>query len=244
MAHRTRARRQPRDPIPLVIVGLDPLVDLYAGARLIYGLQPVTVVFSEMIDATTIDSGTLSFYVDGVLFGGVYTVHGREVTFAPAAAWSPGADVRLVASTAIRTTDGRPLDYRHVRWFAIAPPMVTSETEENDSIESADVLGPEKTFVVVGSAGYGDSDYFQLTGTEGARLQASLFGHRIGSENFALRLRTLDGTILFENMYALSYGDPFIDFVLPYDGLFFIEVYAEGEFDSDPYELEIWRFVR
>ena len=68
---------------------------------------------------------------------------------------------------------------------------------------------------------------------------------RIGTDaNFGLRLYA--GTkLIFENSYALTDGDPFIDFVLPADGPYYIEVYEENnDADGEEYDLEIWRFQR
>jgi len=238
----------PTDDLPFLIVGLGPPVDLYAGATLIGGYQELTVVFSDPVDATTVNASHLSFLVNGVALAGLYTVDGRYVTFEPAAGWPAGAEVHMVATTDLRSTLGTPLDFRHGRWFATAPATILAESEDNGSPEEADVLADgEKTFHVTGSIVLDDTDFYRVSGTAGARLQVSLFGYRIGQDmDFALRLWAPDGTtLLFENSWGLPGYDPFIDYVLPVGGAYYIEVFREGGTGgptSGNYELQIWRF--
>ncbi len=238
---------------PLLIVGIDPMVDLQAGASFLEGGTAVTVAFTQDINGATANSSSLAFDADGVPVPGAYATNGRHVTFTPTADWPAGARVRLTGRTSLRSTLNQALDFQHVRWFATAPATTTAETEPNDSSATATALPNDAVVRASGSLTSGvDSDFFSFSGVAGERTQVALFGHRLAQLvgaipadiDFRIQLIASDGvTVLFDNDAALPQGDPFIDFTLPSTGTYYVRVLDSDQLGTGPigYILEMWR---
>lgn len=218
-------------PCPLLLVGVDPFVDLYTGADFVGTAQPITLVFNHPIAAATVSPATLSVLSGGVV-PVVYSVSGRRVTLTPTGGWVAGAWHKLVATTGLQSTTGVPLDHRHARWFPVAPTGTTAETEGNDSVGTANALAGDVARATGSLASDTDADFLTFTAVAGQRVQAQLFAERPAGDSpadFALRLYAPDGTtVLYENHEALQTNDPMVDFTVLATGTYYLEVFDQG----------------
>ncbi len=238
----------PTTPTPFLIVGVDPLLDLYSGAALIGTADDVSVVFSAEVDSATVSATTLAFEVSGTAVAGNYVTNGRKVTFTPTGGWTNAAQVHLVATTGLTSVGGASLAHRHARWFAITPSTTDTESEANDSLGTANALGIDAVERMSGNlASDADLDFFSFTGAFGERLQVSLLAHRLNpltTADFGLRLYDPSGDVVYENSYGLPNEDPFIEYTLPESGIYTIEVFDEASgagVGPFAWEMEVWR---
>ncbi|MCP5021458.1 MAG: hypothetical protein GY930_06750 [bacterium] len=247
-AGRLGALETPATPTPFFLVGVDPLLDLYAGAVLIGTADDVTVVFNSEVNSATVSASTLAFEVSGTAVAGNYVTSGRKVTFTPTGGWTNAAQVRLVMTTGLTSVDGESLAHRHARWFAITPSTTDAESEANNSLGTANALGSDAVERMGGDlASDADLDFFSFTGAFGERLQVSLLAHRLNpatTANFGLRLYDPSGVAIYENSYGMPDEDPFIEYTLPESGVYTIEVFDEASgAGAGPFawEMEVWR---
>lgn len=218
-------------PCPLLLIGVDPFVDLYTGADFVGTTQPITLVFNHPIAPATVTGATLSVTSGGVV-PVVYSVAGARVTLTPTVAWAAGAWHKLVVTTGLESTTGIPLDHRHARWFPVAPAGAVAETEANNSVGTADGIPGDVARVIGSLSSDADADFFVFTAVAGQRVQAQLFAERPAGDSpadFALRLYASDGTtVLYENWEALQTYDPMVDFTVLATGTYYLEVFDQG----------------
>lgn len=233
---------------PLVALGLRPYTDLYTGQPLVAPGVPVTVVFTEAINAGTVSTATLPFLVNGAAVNGAYAVNGHRVTFTPGAPFAAGTTVTVQATTGLQSTDGSALSFPWQQAFAVEPTAV-AEVEGNNTPATAQPLATTP-FRIAGNGGTGDLlDYYSFTATAGQRLTATVLAQRFGisAGNFRLTLLDTDGTTVLttdnDSFGVLNSGnrfDPFNDFTIPANGTYFLLVEEEAGAGPFDYQLEGW----
>ncbi|MEM6533351.1 MAG: fibronectin type III domain-containing protein [Myxococcota bacterium] len=238
----------PDAPLPLVAIGLRPLVELASGRRLVDGGTPLRVIFSDDVDASTVTSETVRFSVDGFTLLGAFVTTQNEVEFTPTTAIAAGSLVTLNVN-GVASVSGTPLDSPMVQTFAVAPASV-AEVEDNDTTGVAQALasavnsvtGDVDPDVIPSDA----RDVFSFSATAGQRLSATVFHTRdlmaADTADFTLTVLDTDGTTVLtsgEDHFGFATQsdlfnfddtrlDPLVDFVFTADGTYYVVVENEG----------------
>ena len=256
--------------IPMVVLGLarpasatlPAQVHLHGGAPLqAFGpANPLVIFFSRSVDATTLASG-ITVRANGTPVAGTFaTIHsGRGATFTPGSAVAAGSVIRVSAGSALRAASGGPaLLYPYWAHFGVLPAS-TSETEPpagpdaNGSAGTAQAIAGTPATLNLGGTLFTevDVDMYSFSATAGERIQTTVVAERRSTPvtgDFVLELIDSDGTTVLvsndQNCGPLSGGrlDPFIDFIFPATGTYYLRVTAKVI--GGPYAYDLQWLVR
>jgi hypothetical protein len=236
--------------LPLMVLGIRPLCDLFAGYPLLATTSDVTLVFSKDVAASTVNANSIVFSSGGTAIAGTLTTSGKKVVFRPSTAFTAGSIVTVQVSKDLKDTEGNNIAFAWQRSFAVES-TASTEVEPNDATSTAQALSAT-IFRVSGdvSAVTDEHDYYSFSANAGERLMATVFSQRGALSSGDLMLTLLDGngtTILSRD--AGSFGvvgsgdrfDPYIDYTFTTSGTFYLLIEEEtGSGGPYDYELEGW----
>ncbi len=254
--------------VPFLILGLarpltaapvfPALVDLHAGSPQFpfNGGNPVRVIFSRPVEPATITSG-LVFSVGVTPIAGTVTVFdgGRMVSFAPAVPVQAGSVVTVTGTPALREGGlGAALAVPYSNSFgteAAATPELEAGGNTNDLVAGAEAIAGIPAVLRLAGTMFSDldtADVYSFAGTAGERFRITVSGERLGtpvvSADFALELLDPTGLIVLiasnggSGLVNGSGADPYVDFVLPAPGTYFLRVTAAMA-AGGPYPYEV-----
>lgn len=241
--------------VPLRVIGVGRPFDnsaILAGQAAMHAgspLQPVgpddalSIVFTRPVQDATLGGITIS--ADGLLVPGTFVLRngGRVAVFVPNAAVPAGDPVSISVSSAVLAEGtGAPLAVPFQTSIGTLP-TATPEAEDaagpdtNGTAGTAEAIaGTPSTLNVTGTLfDATDTDFYRFTASAGERLQATVVASRLATPNnssMSLTLYAGDGTTVLMtntgNAGPLGGGrnDPFVDFVLPAGGTYYLQVSA------------------
>jgi len=240
--------------VPLCVIGvgrpfastatLAAQVDMHAGSPLrpIGPNDGLSIVFTRPIQVGSL--GGISITSDGAPVPGTFVLRngGRVAVFLPNASVAAGNEIEVNVNGLVLAEDtGAPLATPFNDAFGTLP-AATPEAEaaagpdSNGTPGTAEAIaGTPTTLNVTGTLFTADTDYYSFTATAGERAQATVVAARLATptnSSMTLTLYASDGTTVLTansgNTGTLGGGrnDPFVDFVIPADGTYYLQVLA------------------
>jgi hypothetical protein len=231
--------RGPTARLPLEVIGVRPLNQLYDGGRLHDPALPLTVVLTKTpAEASVTASNVVVTDASGSAVAGSLAVAGPRIVWTPDSDLTPAQWYTLTVSD-LTDQDGGDQRSPFRLSFATAPTSGTAETEPNDDhLTASDTIISGGVFSFTGTSEIaGAADCYVVAAEAGDRLRATVFAQRGGlsTGDYLLRLTESDGTTVINENDA-SFGlDPYIDHLFESAGTYYLLVVG-GELDNT-YEL-------
>jgi hypothetical protein len=225
--------------LPLDVIGVRPLNQLYDGGRLHDPAVPLTIVLTKTpAEESVTASNVVVTDSSGSAVAGSLAVEGPRIVWTPDQHLTPAQWYSLNAS-GLTDQEDSALRSPFRLSFATAPASGTPETEPNDDILTAsDSISSGDVFTFAGTSEIaGAVDGYIVTAEAGDRLRATVFAQRgaLSTGDYLLRLTASDGTtVINENEFGFGL-DPFIDHLFASVGTYYLFVIG-GQVDS-AYEL-------
>ena len=233
---------------PLSLIGLRPFADLNAGVNLLDPSSPITLVFNQEVDPSSIAGAVslVSFEADEV--SGTFATDGNRVTFTPSSPLDEATHYEVRVSTAITTAEGQPMGAPEFRYVTTRTSAVIELIEPNNSSASATGIdGPvfhvEDGFDPYGAVTEDRWDIYSFDLEAGERLIAQLvMDSPVASPQYAafVAVTTTDFDSLVSwailNLQVdddSTHGESYVDFVAPESGTYFVALIPNLLLDSD-----------